>query len=1294
MEKWNSETQREKRTSPGEIKGLRKKLRMSQRKFARRLGVSHNLIWYWENGKKSPSRDFSEKLALLAKEADNSEVDRVDKKGVDSEKVGVDNSGVDSQKVDSQRVDSQKVDTSKVDSQVDRVDNHTMQNVNPDEASKYAVNPSSTMRNAGGQREEVSVGPTAVGPTDQNLTENLTDNNRNLTENLTDGMEWKPDEIKGLRKKLSLSQRQFAKRLGVKRLTIARWESGNMKPNPERLAMLKRLANDTNVSLHDTKHDTNDTKNVSSHDTNDTTWRERLHYRVYKNDTKSSENVSRGVDDLDDQVVDDPTMQKDDHDEASKNNDDHVTTMRIAQMTTMRKSSDDLQGDDQKSDDLQNVSSSVDTNSENVESELEIVSTEQELDTNSQKVSSEVDTKSETGYKVDTKLDTKNKIVSNELDTTSELDTKIVSSEDTLDTKNVKSNQENVSSGNVESESVASEDVASENVKDETPHAFKGRKCALSSQGVVLAEHALEYFEKRRWAIHPLVPRDKKPVCDNWNRWSHELPTREQIENWWKENPSYNIGLVTGEASKVVVLDIDLQHNPNAIVELESIAGSGIHKKIVCPYVHTPGGGLHAYFTYPEGANIGCSSIGIEGIDTRGNGGNIVLPPSIHPNGGVYKWHLPLEDRDLPPLPDAVVARLDKDRPAPKPPKVNVKLNPNDLLSVMMDRCAFCREFTPNTGDMHEELWYRWLTQMVCYDGGDKLAYELSSGSPKFDDKTTQAKIRHAQEVVAKGLAPYTCEEIIGCEGWKSEECQSCIAHPSRRNASPAGLPYILRSIEVEKIRAGIYDEVAVDTTKDEPIPDEVLDEMAEKEKEKKQPTAWVTEPIDESEIDTTPSISIPVLPETVWRGTFADYRALMSPTTEASDAYHFAGFFAIVGALLGRSVFMYYGGRIYPNFFTVIEGRTGISRKSTALSQATETLKAVDSTVLIRRGLSTSEGLINLLKAPTAEELEEYAEQLAAYQEGRISIEPVQPPPVFAHEGRRLLVAMDEFALLLKKAKQEFSSGLIQTLTDAYDMKGSLDNPTKERPMSALNTCVSMVGLTTKAWLERSLDYDDLLGGFVNRFVFFVGEPKASIPLPPEPDAQLWNRIKIHLNNVRQGNHTFALKEKSSIQYRLSEEAKTVWEDFYNPWRERQLTSDNEMEVCLFQRLPNHAMKLALTCAVLEDKGGTRQISTDQLNAGIDFANYAEQSYKYLFHSFGFSRRSRVEATIEEKLSTQRMTKNELRRAISTAINTRELNESILDLMKIGRLREISIYEKDAIGRKRRKSVLVLLKG
>lgn len=358
---------------------------------------------------------------------------------------------------------------------------------------------------------------------------------------------------------------------------------------------------------------------------------------------------------------------------------------------------------------------------------------------------------------------------------------------------------------------------------------------------------ALKYLDEQKWAIHPLAPQGKKPVTDGWNKLSHELPSREQIISWWQENPEYNIGLVTGEASGVVVLDIDLHKNPNAAEELEALIDDGTHRRIVCPYVWTGGGGKHAYFAYPDGANIGCTSIGIEGIDTRGNGGNIVLPPSIHPNGKPYRWNAPLEDRDLPPLPDAIIAKLDKDRPAPKPANVDVTLNPTDLLSVMMERCAFCHQFTPNSGDISEELWYRWLTQMVCFDGGVELAYELSSGSEKFDDKVTQKKIAHAQEALAKGLAPYRCNEIIGCDGWTSIECDFCIAHPSRRDSSPAGLPHILHGLEQEKAQAGISlsDNIDIDDVETETIPDEVVEEMGD---EAEQATAYVTEPSVEPE--------------------------------------------------------------------------------------------------------------------------------------------------------------------------------------------------------------------------------------------------------------------------------------------------------------------------------------------------------------------------------------------------------------------------------------------------------------
>jgi len=459
------------------------------------------------------------------------------------------------------------------------------------------------------------------------------------------------------------------------------------------------------------------------------------------------------------------------------------------------------------------------------------------------------------------------------------------------------------------------------------------------------------------------------------------------------------------------------------------------------------------------------------------------------------------------------------------------------------------------------------------------------------------------------------------------------------------------------------------------------------------QPTAYVYEPIDTSEIDLTPSLSVPVLPESVWRGTFAKYRQLMSPASEAPDAYHFGNLLTCIGALLGRSVMVHYAEELYPNFYAVLEGPTGISRKSSATRKAVMTIRDVDPTLIVRRGLSTIEGMINLLKAPTEEEIQEYTDKLTAFNKGLLTSEPEKPTPIFEHEGRRLLIQLDEFTQLLKKARQESSSTLIYGLTSAYDMPETLDNPTKENPMSAHKPCVSVIGLTTKAWLEHALNYEDLLGGFVNRFIFFAGEPKDPIPFPPKPDKKLWEGIMAFLQTVRYLHHHHSEKQRSSHEFTLTDEAMDVWDKYYRDWHKRQRESSNDMMTALYQRLPNHAMKTALVYAVLEYDDGADKITGEQIRASIDFANYAEEVYTYLFRGFGFSQRSRIEATIEDKLREKAMTRRDLSRFISSAISSHDLTNAIDDMIRIGKVSEIQRQEKATNGKTYSKKLLVLLK-
>jgi putative DNA primase/helicase len=109
---------------------------------------------------------------------------------------------------------------------------------------------------------------------------------------------------------------------------------------------------------------------------------------------------------------------------------------------------------------------------------------------------------------------------------------------------------------------------------------------------------------------------------------------RQTIEKWWSENPLANIGLPTGARSGVVVVDIDHRHGALETLErLEKRIGT-----LPATLVSRTGAGLHHFYKYP-GVTIrsGIAVLG-PGIDIRGDGGYVVVPPSLHVNGKRYEW--------------------------------------------------------------------------------------------------------------------------------------------------------------------------------------------------------------------------------------------------------------------------------------------------------------------------------------------------------------------------------------------------------------------------------------------------------------------------------------------------------------------------------------------------------------------------------------------------------------------------------------------------------------------------------
>jgi hypothetical protein len=395
------------------------------------------------------------------------------------------------------------------------------------------------------------------------------------------------------------------------------------------------------------------------------------------------------------------------------------------------------------------------------------------------------------------------------------------------------------------------------------------------------------------------------------------------------------------------------------------------------------------------------------------------------------------------------------------------------------------------------------------------------------------------------------------------------------------------------------------------------------------------------------------VFPQEAWRGVFEKYRQAQEGTTEAPEQYHFAVFKTIAGSILGRSCYVWNGRYLYPNFFTVLIGPTRRSRKTTAMDRGEKLLQDTDPLVIILRGLATPEGLISRLQIPEAEGLD-----------GLPEIEQQRVASVSEHEGYRMLVCCNEFASLLRKAKKESSSGLIQTLTDAYDCKDSLDNPTRISPLSAKKAFVSMIALSTREWLEKSLDVDDIYGGFVNRNTFYLWTETQPLHNPDKVNEMLMNEVKMKLHRVRDE------KKGGHVEYTFSGETDKLLKEWYD--KDYYAKYENEIVDAAIQRIDENVRKLALLYAVLENDTGDLNIHIDQLRAAIAVGEYWKASATQLFGLFGFSQAARSEMKIVELLEQRNHTKREIQRKIGGNMSASEINQTIEALVKAERIKWI----------------------
>ena len=129
-------------------------------------------------------------------------------------------------------------------------------------------------------------------------------------------------------------------------------------------------------------------------------------------------------------------------------------------------------------------------------------------------------------------------------------------------------------------------------------------------------------------SVIPIRWKEKKPVVA-WKGFQKRLATEEEVVAWYRRWPAAGVGIICGAVSGVAVVDCDPRNGDgfNAIAP----------RLPLTPTVETGGGGRHYYFALTKSPITKIPAL-LPGVDLQAEASYVIAPPSVHPNGRLYRW--------------------------------------------------------------------------------------------------------------------------------------------------------------------------------------------------------------------------------------------------------------------------------------------------------------------------------------------------------------------------------------------------------------------------------------------------------------------------------------------------------------------------------------------------------------------------------------------------------------------------------------------------------------------------------
>lgn len=158
----------------------------------------------------------------------------------------------------------------------------------------------------------------------------------------------------------------------------------------------------------------------------------------------------------------------------------------------------------------------------------------------------------------------------------------------------------------------------------------------------------------KQWGCNviPLRRKSKKPALHQWRQWSNTRVSDEQLATWHNNGDFGNVGLVCGDISRLVVIDIDLPRVVDWLkLDFNNVWQAG------AAVVQT-GRGYHIYLRTNQ--HVDTKQLPRFGVEMRANGSYVLAPPSLHPSRRQYRWYeTPYFRRTLNGKPPTVLRPMD-----------------------------------------------------------------------------------------------------------------------------------------------------------------------------------------------------------------------------------------------------------------------------------------------------------------------------------------------------------------------------------------------------------------------------------------------------------------------------------------------------------------------------------------------------------------------------------------------------------------------------------------------------------